>query len=77
MMISESISSGKPVTTIYPSNIKSPLRYENHISKYADLELIMRSPLDDLKLRSQQDLNTRITEYHQELVTKLMRAIGW
>ena len=77
MMISESISSGKPVTTIYPSNIKSPLRYENHISKYADLELIMRSPLSDLKLRSQQDLNARITEYRQELVTKLMRAIGW
>jgi len=77
MMISESISSGKPVTTIYPSNIKSPLRYENHISKYADLELIMRSPLSDLNLRSQQDLNARITEYRQELVTKLMRAIGW
>ena len=77
MMISESISSGKPVTTIYPSNIKSPLRYENHISKYANLELIMRSPLSDLKLRSQQDLNARITEYRQELATKLMRAIGW
>ena len=77
MMISESISSGKPVTTIYPSNIKSPPRYENHISKYANLELIMRSPLSDLKLRSQQDLNARITEYRQELATKLMRAIGW
>ena len=77
MMISESISSGKPVTTIYPSNIKSPLRYEKHISKYADLELIVRSPLYDLKLRSQQDLNARITEYRKELVTKLMRVIGW
>jgi hypothetical protein len=37
----------------------------------------MRSPLSDLKLRSQQDLNARITEYRQELATKLMRAIGW
>ena len=56
MMISESISSGKPVTTLYPSNIKSPLRYENHISKYADLELIKRSPLHDLELRSLPEL---------------------
>jgi uncharacterized protein len=77
MMISESISSGKPVTTLYPSNIKSPLRYENHIYKYADLELIKRSPLHDLELRSQQNLNTRITEYRQELAKKLMRAIEW
>ena len=77
MMISESISSGKPVTTLYPSNIKSPLRYENHISKYADLELIKRSPLYDFELRSQQDLNARITEHRQELVKKLMRAISW
>ena len=77
MMISESISSGKPVTTLYPSNIKSPLRYENHISKYADLALIKRSPLYDFELRSQQDLNARITEHRQELVKKLMRAISW
>jgi len=77
MMISESISSGKPVTTLYPSNTKSPLRYENHISKYADLELIKRSPLHDLELRSQQNLNARIIEYRQELVKKLMRAIAW
>ena len=77
MMISESVSSGKPVTTIYPSNIKSPLRYENHISKYANLELIKRSPLHDLELRSQQNLNARITDHRQELAKKLMRAIGW
>jgi len=77
MMISESISSGKPVTTLYPSNIKSPLRYENHISQYADLDLIKRSPLDDLELRSYQNLNARITEHRQELAKKLMRAIGW
>ncbi|MDB9996315.1 mitochondrial fission ELM1 family protein [Gammaproteobacteria bacterium] len=77
MMISESISSGKPVTTLYPSNIKSPLRYENHISKYTDLELIKRSPLYDLELRPQKDLNARITEHRQELVKKLMRTISW
>jgi mitochondrial fission protein ELM1 len=77
MMISESISSGKPVTTLYPSNVRSPLRYEHHISKYADLELIKRSPLHDFELRSQQDLNARITEHRQELVTKLVRAIAW
>jgi uncharacterized protein len=77
MMISESISSGKPVTTLYPSNIKSPLRYRNHISKYEDLGLIKRSPLHDLKLRSQQNLNARIEEHRQELAKKLARSIGW
>ena len=77
MMISESISSGKPVTTLYPSNIQSPARYDNHISKYADLELIERSPIYDFKIRLQQDLNIRITEHRNELATKLMRAIRW
>ena len=50
---------------------------ENHIYKYADLELIKRSPLHDLELRLQQNLNIRISEHRQELVKKLMRAIGW
>ena len=77
MMISESISSGKPVTTLYPSNIKSPPRYENHISKYAALELIKRSPIHDFDLRLQQDLNIRITEHQDDLTKKLMRAIRW
>jgi len=47
------------------------------MSKYADLELIKRSPLHDLALRSQQNLNARITDHRQELAKKLMRAIGW
>ena len=77
MMISESIASGKPVTTLYPSSIKSPLRYENHIAKYADLEFIKRSPIYDFELRSQQDLNVKITEHRNELAKKLMQAIRW
>ena len=77
MMISESISSGKPVTTLYPSNINSPIRYENHISKYADLGLIKRSPLYDFDIRLEQNLNSQITEHREELTKKLMRAIGW
>ena len=55
----------------------SKLQDENHISKYADLELIQRSPLNDFELRSQQELNTRITEHHDDLVKKLMRTIKW
>jgi len=77
MMISESISSGKPVTTLYPSNIKSPNRYKNHIAKYIDLELIYRAPIYDFQLRSTQDLNEKITEHRNGLAKKLMRAIGW
>ena len=55
----------------------SKLQGDNHISKYADLELIQRSPLNDFELRSQQELNTRITEHHDDLVKKLMRTIKW
>jgi uncharacterized protein len=77
MMISESICSGKPVTTLYPSTIKSPLRYETHISQYADLDLIKRSTICSFELRAPQDLNTRIAEHRNELTKKLMRAIKW
>jgi len=45
-------------------------------SKNEDLELIKRSSPYDLNLRSQQNLNARIAEYHQELVEKLERAIA-
>jgi mitochondrial fission protein ELM1 len=77
MMISESISSGKPVTTLYPSSIQSPPRYENHISKYSHLGLIDRKPLYDFDILSKQDLNQKIAEYRIELANKLMKAIGW
>jgi len=40
MMISESISSGKKVTTLFPASIKTPERYSSHIQKYRDLNLI-------------------------------------
>ena len=40
MMISESISSGKKVTTLFPATIKAPERYSSHIQKYRDLNLI-------------------------------------
>ena len=50
MMISESISSGKKVTTLYPKNIHAPVRYRKHIQKYIDLDLIdsqsISSPLN-------------------------------
>ena len=55
----------------------SKLQGDNHVSKYADLEMIQRSPLNDFELRSQQELNTRITEHHDDLVKKLMRTIKW
>ncbi|MDB4242822.1 hypothetical protein OAD36_04590 [Gammaproteobacteria bacterium] len=45
-------------------------------SKNEALELIKRSPPYDSNLRSQQNLNARIAEYHQELVKKLERTIS-
>ena len=31
---------GKPATTIFPSDIKFPMRYKAHIQKYLDLGFI-------------------------------------
>ena len=43
MMISESISSGRNVTTLYPKNFKSPQRYSKQINSYLEKGFIKRS----------------------------------
>ena len=50
MMISESISSGKPVTTLFPADIKSPIRYKAQIQKYLDLGFITRESIEDFPI---------------------------
>ena len=47
MMISESISSGKKVTTLFPKSVNTPERYSNHIQKSRDLNLIDSQSIKD------------------------------
>ena len=53
MMISESISSGRPVTTIYPENSNCPQRYAKQINSYLDKGFIQRTKIgQDLKINT-------------------------
>ena len=61
MMISESISSGKQVTTIYPANFKCPERYSKQINSYLDKGFIQRSEIgQDLRINSSNSQNQDI-----------------
>lgn len=61
MMISESISSGKQVTTIYPANFKCPERYTKQINSYLDKGFIQRSEIgQDLRINSSNSQNQDI-----------------
>ena len=46
MMISEAISSGNLVTTIYPKVINSPPRYDNQIQHYINRGFMSRSSME-------------------------------
>ena len=77
MMISESISSGRPVTTLYPSNIKSPLRYKKHIQKYVDAGFISRESIRDFSCKELSDSADRVHKHLANLKKKLIERIQW
>ena len=77
MMISESISSGQPVTTLYPSNINSPLRYQKHISKYEDLGFITRESIKKFSLKEKINTTKNVEEHLAKLKNKLIERINW
>jgi mitochondrial fission protein ELM1 len=77
MMISESISSGKPVTTLYPSNIKAPKRYQQHIQKYLDLEFISRQPIKKFSLKEKTNTTQNVQEHLTKLKDVLIERIQW
>ena len=77
MMISESISSGQPVTTLFPSSINSPSRYQQHIQKYQDLGLISRESIKDFSLQDLKSSKERVAYYSETLKQKLINRIEW
>ena len=77
MMISESISSGKPVTTLFPSRIQSPLRYKAHIQKYLDLNLITRESIKNFSIKDLENSSTNVQNHLSKLCNQLEERIQW
>ena len=77
MMISESISSGQPVTTLYPSSINSPLRYQQHIFKYVDLGFITRQSIKKFSLKEKINTTKNVEDHLANLKNKLIARINW
>lgn len=77
MMISESISSGKPVTTLYPKSINSPPRYEAHIQKYLDLNFIFRESIEEFSLKEVENSSKNVQNHLSELRNTLEERIQW
>ena len=77
MMISEAISSGKPVTTLYPSKINTPLRYEAHIQKYLELGFIKRQSINNFSLNKVRNSPINIQNYFISLKKELLERVQW
>ncbi len=77
MMISESISSGKPVSTLYPSSINSPTRYRKHIQKYEELKYIIRQSIKSFSAEFTNDAVRRIEMQHNELLKTILLKVNW
>ena len=77
MMISESISSGKSVTTLFPSIIKSPMRYKAHIQKYLDLGLIARQSIEDFSVKDIENSSLNVQNHLSKLFDQLEERILW
>jgi mitochondrial fission protein ELM1 len=77
MMISESISSGKPVTTLFPSGIKSPMRHKAHIQKYIDLNLITREPIEKFSIKEIENSSKNVQNHLSKLRDQLEEKIQW
>ena len=76
MMISESISSGKKVTTLFPAFIDTPERYSNHIQKYRDLNLIdSQSIKDQLSFEDGKDNIEKINLIRKDLKRSIFTRI--
>lgn len=76
MMISEAISSGKNVTTLFPASIKSPVRYVNHMKKYKHLNLInSQSISENLNIKFNGDNIENINLIREKLSRNIFARI--
>jgi len=76
-MISEAITSGRPVTTLFPSGIKSPMRYKAHIQKYLDLNLITRESMQKFSIKEIDNSLENVQRHMEKLSNQLKERIQW
>ena len=77
MMISESISSGKNVSTLFPNEIKSPNRYKKHIKKYEDLLYISRQSISNFVIQEDRETQERVDIHQVRLLELLTQKVNW
>ena len=76
MMISESISSGRPVSTIYPKRINAPIRFKNHIKKYEKLGFIKRLSIENFDIDHRNNSSDLVSSNRQILKEQIMELIS-
>lgn len=78
MMISESISSGKHVTTIYPENFKCPQRYTKQINNYLVKGFIQRTKIgQDLEINSANLQRKKIEMSRSRLRKRILENLNY
>ncbi len=77
MMISESISSGKIVTTLFPEKVVTPKRYKYQMDLYLNKGFVFRSKIgDQLVLRKNNDHSQKIEKSRKKLLNQILSNIA-
>ena len=78
MMISESISSGRNVTTLYPGNFKSPQRYSKQINSYLEKGFIKRMKIGQhFQINSSNLQRENIEIYRSRLRKSILENLNY
>jgi len=74
-MITEAISSGLPVCTLYPKSIKSPQSFREQISKLRSINFINSIPFCSKLTQNASNNNLKIIEIRKSLKEKIINRI--
>ncbi|MNY72762.1 hypothetical protein D3C86_2113910 [compost metagenome] len=74
-MITEAISSGLPVCTLYPKSIKSSESFRKQISKLKSINFINSIPFSSELTQNVSNNNLKIIEIRKSLKEKIINRI--
>ena len=78
-MLSEAISSGKRVISIFPQEIDAPAKYTEIISKYENLEFIVRCEISKMigfSFVGEVDISERVNQSGHNFKNSLIETLG-
>ena len=78
-MLSEAISSGKRVISIFPQEINAPDKYTEIISKYENLEFIARCEINKIigfSFTGELDVSERVNHSLKNFQNSLIETLG-